>query len=167
MAGDQRQHLPLEVFLARMEDAEAGQARVAAAEIDDLGRRVGHLEGAESRYTPYALVAAVAFVIGALIVLVRTEPMVSAYALLGPMGVLALIVALPIIGAVYALHVRERTIADNRMIELNRQYFVPYGGFYFPPGKSAAAGRVVEIPDRPPEKRPFSRYDDIRPGRIW
>ena len=167
MSASAQQSLPLDVFLARMDDDEAGHARVAASEIDELGRKVAHLSDVEIGYAPYAKAAAVAFVIGAAIALVRYEPMLTAYRVLGPMVVVFLIGALPIIGMVYALHVRERTIADNRMIELNRQFFVPYGGFYFPPTENANAGRVVEIPERPPEHRRYSRYDDIRPGRIW
>lgn len=159
--------LPLDVFLARMDEDEAGYARAAAAQMDELEQQIAHFGDIDVRYGKYALYALIPFALGATTAFVRSEPFGTIYDALGPNGVIGLICILPAVCLVYALKVRDRTSADLRMLELNRQHFVPYRGYYFPSARHDGAGRVVEIDEPPRDFRRFSRYDYVRPGRIW
>lgn len=159
--------LPLNVFVARMDESEAELARNAAEEIDTLNREVRHLNDVELGYLPYAKWSAVAFVIGASAALIRVEPIKVIYDVIGPMGAILLMAFLPGVGLFYALQVRHRTAADLKILELNRQYFAPYGGYYFPAENGIGGGRVVEIDEPKPYFRRYSRYDYVRPGRLW
>lgn len=163
----EKQTLPLGVFLARMDEQEAEYARTAATRMDELERQIAHFDDVDVRYAKYSLWALIPFTIGALTAFVRSEPFGTIYSLIGPMGVVALICGLPAVGLTYALKVRDRTTADQQMLELNRQYFVPYGGYYFPGIGGSGTGRVIEIDEPAPFYRRYSRYDHIRPGRLW
>ncbi|MEM9028454.1 MAG: hypothetical protein AAGC70_08805 [Pseudomonadota bacterium] len=159
--------LTLDAFIARLSDEDAGHARVAASQMDALEKRVAHLAEVDAKFARWAVWTLVAFVVGAVAAVVRTWPIGLVYALIGPIGIVALMSGLPGLALVYAFRVRERTSIDNQKIELNRHHFLPHGAYYFPPETDSGQGCVVEITERPPERRRYTRYDHLRPGRIW
>lgn len=125
------EHVELEAFLAGLDEAEAAGARAAAAEIDRLARIGAPLEGIERRLLPWAVAGAVLFAVGLGVLI---TPGASA-----GWWIVALLGALPLVVAVYAVRVAPRTDADNRADALNRAHFLPRGGLYLPPGEHPAA----------------------------
>lgn len=155
----------LEAFLAGLGEADAAEARVAAAEIDRLARTGDAMHGVERRYAPWAAGAAVLFAIGLWLLV---DPRV----MIGRLPLAALLSALPAVAILYARAVAPRTRADKAAEALNRRHFLPHGGLYFPPGEREAA--VVRVDWTPPEPElPISkaprdpRKREVRPGRIW
>ncbi|NJN50800.1 MAG: MFS transporter [Gammaproteobacteria bacterium] len=72
--------------------------------------------------------SSILFFIGACLVLIHTEWSAMIYRTLGPMVILAMIAALPVLGAMYAFKVRDRSVVDLNKIALNRKLAAgPYG----------------------------------------
>lgn len=139
-----RERITLGEFLARLDDISAGEARTAAARIDELARTTGDMDGIERRFLPFAIAGAVAFIAGiVLFLLPGTVPR--------PIVVLCL-AALPAVAAVYALRVMARTRADRAADELNVRHFLPHGGIYFAADQRPAC--VVRIPPQGDGVRP-------------
>ena len=163
--GSAGERVPLETFLAGLDEAAAGEARVAAAEIDRLALVGDRMEGVERRYLPWAATGALMFAIGLWLLFdPRIQP--------GWLTLALLLGALPAVGFGYAWAVHPRTRADRAAEKLNRAHFLPHGGLYFPPGPRPAA--VVRVRWTPPEPEPpiskvprDPRKRDYRPGRIW
>jgi hypothetical protein len=160
------ERVPLETFLAGLDENPAAEARVAAAEIDRLALVGDRMEGIERRYLPWGLSAAALFVVGLwLLVDPRIAP--------GWLPLALLLSALPAVGLHYASAVGPRTRADRAAEKLNRAHFLPHGGLYFPPGERPAA--VVRVRWTPPEPEPPiseaprdpRKKREYRPGRIW
>ncbi len=160
------ERVPLETFLAGIDDEAAARARVASAEIDRLARVGDRMAGIERRYLPWAAVGTVLFLLGLwMLVDPRIHP--------GWLTLALLLAALPATGFAYVSAVAPRTRADRAAERLNRAHFLPHGGLYFPPGERAAAVVRVDWAPPPPEP-PLSKAPrdprkkrDYRPGRIW
>lgn len=160
------ERVPLETFLAGLDEEAAARARVAAAEIDRLALVGDRMEGIERRYLPWAAAGAILFLIG---IWVLFDPR---FAPDWPL-MAALIAPLPVVASCYAWAVAPRTRADGAADELNRAHFLPHGGLYFPPGERPAAVVRVDWTPPPPEP-PISQVPrdprkkrNYRPGRIW
>ena len=161
-AGDR---VPLERFLAGLDEAAAAEARVAAAEIDRLALVGDRMEGIERRFLPWAALGAVLFGIGLWLLF---DPRVHP----GWLTLAALLGTLPGVAVGYSWAVGPRTRADRAAEKLNRAHFLPHGGLYFPRGDRPAV--VVRVDWTPPEPEPpiskaprDPRKRDLRPGRIW
>lgn len=160
-AGDR---IELDAFLAGLEAAPAAEARVAASEIDRLARAGDAMQGIERRFLPWGGLGAALFIVGLWLLV---DPRIAA-----GWWMAACLSVLPAVAAAYAWRVQPRTRADHAAERLNRSYFLPHGGWYFPPGDRPAA--VVLVDWRPPEPEPpiskvprDPRKRDYRPGRIW
>ena len=159
------ERVPLDRFLAGLDEAAAAEARVAAAEIDRLALVGDRMEGIERRYLPWAAAGALLFGIGLWLPLdPRAQP--------GWLTLTLLLAALPAVAVRYAWAIGPRTRADRAAERLNRAHFLPHGGLYFPPGARPAA--VVHVDWTPPEPEPpiskvprDPRKREYRPGRIW
>lgn len=158
--------MPLDRFLAGLDEAAAAEARVAAARIDRLALVGDRMEGIERRYLPWAAGGAVLFAIGLWLLFdPRIQP--------GWLMLALLLAVLPATGLGYAWAVAPRTRADRSAERLNRAHFLPHGGLYFPRGQRPAA--VVRVDWAPPAPEPpISKVPrdprkkrDYRPGRIW
>lgn len=158
-------HVPLETFLTRLSDDVAGEARATAGRIDELDRSVRHLDGIELRYLPWAFAAILLFIASGFLLLSDGEIFRTVRSIVGPIGMIGMAGALPVLGIVYSLKVRGRTRADTQKFELNRTAFVPHGGIYFPP-KDGKEGTVYLV-DPKKESMPKRRDEDIRAGRLW
>lgn len=158
-------HVDLESFLKRLSADAAAEARAAAGRMDELERAAQEFEGIERRYAPWALGAALLFVVAAVIVLTDAVDFRQARSIFGFVGLAAMAAALPAVAISYALHVRRRTRADRDKLELNRKHFLPHGGLYFPPAGRGAGAVYLTEPQAPGASR--QSVDDIRAGRIW
>lgn len=148
------------------EDA-ADEARRAAHKMDVLERSIDDIRDLEERFRPLVIGAAIAFAIGAVIILVPHRWTFAAYQLIGSFGVVALLSGLPLLGAAYTVRVRKRSIVDLNKIALNRKHFVPHGGYYFPSEAPGGAGHVIRMTFRKPERRRWTKWDYVKPGRLW
>ena len=156
----------LEMFLEELPSEDAAKARAAAGRIDELGRVTARTQGVESQYLPWFVVSGLLLVASSLMVFGSDAVFGEARRLIGVMGLTAMAAALPVLGIVYAFHVRDRTRADREMLELNRTHFLPHGGFYFPPGDDRP-GRVVRTEPMDEEVQAKRRVERVRPGRSW
>lgn len=156
----------LETFLEELPSEDAARARAAAGRIDELGRVTARTQGVESKYLPWFVVSGLLLVSASLMVFGSDAVFGEARRLIGVMGLTAMAAALPVLGIVYTFHVRDRTRADREMLELNRTHFLPYGGFYFPPGDDRL-GRVVRTEVMDEEAQAKRRVERVRPGRSW
>lgn len=155
----------LDAFVDGLDDEAAADARVAAARIDDLAHAGIAVAGIERRFAPWAILGAAGFVAGFILFF---QPGLVPRTL-----IMALLAILPLVCGIYAWKVRHRTRADNEAEALNKSYFLPHGGIYFPPGdRPACVMRVSYTP--PPGDLPLSQAPrdprkghDTRPGRIW
>lgn len=157
------ERIDLDAFLNGLSDADRGEARAAAAKIDKLARIGDRMTGIERHFRWPAIVAAGMMMLG---VWLFVHPM-----LLNRWLMVFCISALPIVGVVYAWRVRDRTRADNEIEALNRDYFLPHGGLYFPPGdRPACVVRVTyskPLPELPISRAPRDprKHRDIYTGR--
>ncbi len=146
---------------------EAEEAQRAARKMDVLERSIDDIRDLEERFRPLVIGAAIAFAIGATIILFPHEWTFAVYRTIGPFGVVALLSGLPLLAAAYTVRVRKRSIVDLNKIALNRKHFVPHGGYYFPSETPDEMGHVIRMTFRPPEKRRWTKWDYVRPGRLW
>ena len=141
------ERLPLGRFLEALDGDLSADLRRAAADMDRLARQADADGDIERRFLPWAIVAAVLFVIG--LVTFFTPGTLGS----GPM--MLCMAALPGVLAVYAWRIRGRTALDYQISELNKLHFLPNGGIYFPPSDQPAG--VVLVDWTPPEEeRPLS-----------
>ncbi|MEM7745359.1 MAG: hypothetical protein AAF409_16785 [Pseudomonadota bacterium] len=143
----------------------------AARQIDTLSDRTRQLEGLEQRLTPYAIGAFCLFLTGLFLffrpmVVFEAQPDPSSLAVLLCLG------ALPALGTYYAIKIKPRSRTDAEIDALNRRFFLPNGGIYFPGGPGGACViRVAWTP--PPEELPLSeaprdpRKDKDQRDKTW
>ncbi len=162
------QRIPLPAFLARLNDEDAGHARVAAETMDELESRAFPLRGIEQRLAPFFYVACIAFILGLLIFILGDEFLFGLLSWVDNLGVTFLLSGLPMLGFYYAFSVRGRTQADARAFELNQKHFMPHGGIYFPAGGPGEQPWVIMIDAGAGYKPKPSKYDHIKPGGpLW
>ena len=123
-------------FLSGLDETTAAEARAAAARIDVLARTGDAMEGIERRYLPFAIGAAVLFVIGVVFFFMP--------GIVPRLVTIACMAALPVVAVAYGLHVMPRSRADAAAEELNLRHFLPHGGLYFAEGERPAC--VVRVP---------------------
>jgi hypothetical protein len=150
--------LTLEAFLAGLAEEDAAQARVAAARIDALERKIGPPGWIERNLMRLALAALALFVLGVggligVFIWVRAG--------FGLGGVTLMVAVFPALMLAYLWSVRGRTGADHEKMALNEGYFLPHGGLYF--GAANGGGKVVRVDRKPAEKnlreQVQARYD--------
>ena len=150
--------LTLEAFLAGLADADAAQARVAAARIDALERAVGPPGWIERNLMRLALAALVLFALG-VGGLIGVLGWVRAMFGLG--GVTLMVAGFPALMLAYLWSVRGRTRADHEKMALNEKHFLPHAGLYF--GATNGGGKVVRVDWKPGEmnlrEQVQARYD--------
>lgn len=166
-ARDQRPPVDLATFLAELPPDAAGDARAAAHRMDELERSIDPIRDIEARYAWAAWLALAFFIAGAIIVLWPGEWAAAVFAVIGRLGVVAMLSGLPLLGFAYGMATRDRSRVDLNKIVLNRKHFLPHGAYYFPPEDPRGEGRVVFIEVRPEPKRRYTRHDHVRPGQLW
>ena len=142
--------------------------RATAAEMDLLARRTAHLDGIEQRYLPWAIGAALLFVLGLTFLLIPSlltgTPLASFWTILVCLG------ALPGLGLYYARTVLPRSETDTAIDALNREHFIPLGGLYFPASEGPACVVVTAPPPTRTEgaqAREERRRHRDRVGPFW
>lgn len=155
--------------LARMRRPGPEALREAARRIDRLGRIGAQMEGIEHRYLPWVIGGAVLFVAGLVLffapgLLNRVPFLASFWTILICLG------ALPAVGIHYARRVLPRSQADTEIDQINREYFIPYGGLYFPESEGPAC--VITLRDSPKQTegakaREERRRHRNRSGPMW
>lgn len=115
----------------------------AARKMDTVANQTRQLEGLEQRLTPFAAVGTVLFVVGLFlffrpVIFYETQPNPSSLTVLFCLG------ALPALGAYYAMKIKPRSRTDAEIDALNREFFLPNGGIYFPNGPDGACVITVE-----------------------
>ena len=159
-----REKIDLQQFLEGLAEPARAEARAAAGKIEELDRTAQQVAEIERRFLPWAVGAALAFVIGAVLVFSDGDTFRQARDLLGFVPLAAMLAAFPIVAIAYGLKVRYRTRADREVWQLNQTYFVPHGGIYFPPGEAKGGVYLTG----PIEKQAKDWRDDkYRAGRIW
>ena len=148
MTGADRKTASLAEFLARLSEAEAAEARAAAARIDALEREIGPPGWIERNLVPLVAVSAVMFALG----LVGFFAGLAGWIGLG--GVVLLLSAFPLLMFLYLLSVRGRTRLDDAKMALNEKHFLPHGGVYF--GAAQGGGSVLLV-ERPKDAEPDLR----------
>ena len=116
--------IDLETFLRGIDANKAAELRTVAARIDELARVGAAMGPVEERFRPWAILAGVLFLIG--LVLFFMPDLVNRWLALG------CLISLPGLCAVYAWKIRERTWADSDIEALNKKWFLPLQGIYFP-----------------------------------
>ncbi len=166
-SGTANRSMSLEAFLENLPQEEAANARVAAARMDELERSIDGLRDIEHRFMPYAIFSGVLFIIATVTVFGMHPVLGEARRIMGEVGLAAMLGALPALVIVYGFRVRERTRADSATLKLNNAHFLPHGGLYFPASTPDEAARVVLVDKSSEPSRRITKYDHIRPGRIW
>ncbi len=158
------ENLELEEFLAWLAPEDAAAARVAAARIDALERKIGPPGWIERNVVRLALAALALFLLG-VGGLIGVLGWVRAVFGLG--GVTLMVAVFPALVVAYLWSVRGRTRADYEKMELNEKHFLPHGGYYF--GASAGLGKVVRAHPKSGEKnlreQVQARYDAATKSR--
>lgn len=162
----QSEKTDLNSFLKTLPTEAAVQAKIAAVKIDELEQVAQDLQGVEKKYTPWILLSFVLFVCSIVILFGSGGFFGLAQNLMGGLGVTAMAAALPFLGIVYAYHVRERTKADRAKLELNRTYFMSYGGYYFPSSETGQ-GHVFLIKEAAAQPYNPRGNERVRPGWHW
>ncbi|HUS53260.1 MAG TPA: hypothetical protein VMY41_04545 [Thermohalobaculum sp.] len=146
-----RESTDLETFLASLPDAEAAEARVAAARIDALENLVGPPNWIERNLVLLAVVTLGLFVTG-------VTGLIGVFAwgreTLGLGGVTLMVSAFPTLVFAYLFSVRGQTRFDHAKMALNERHFLPHGGLYF--GTPSGSGKVVRV-DPPKTGEPTLR----------
>ena len=138
------ENLELEEFLAWLAPEDAAAARVAAAWIDALERKIGPPGWIERNVVRLALAALALFLLG-VGGLIGVLGWVRAIFGLG--GVTLMVAAFPALVVAYLWSVRGRTRADHEKMALNEKHFLPHDGFYF--GARSGQGKVVRVDLQP------------------
>ncbi|MEM6624412.1 MAG: hypothetical protein AAF674_19485 [Pseudomonadota bacterium] len=157
--------------LEEVERPHTDQLSDAARQIEDLANQTADLESVEQRLLIPAVGAVLLFLLGLVLiiwpVIFRDKPPDTA-----SFEVLACLSALPILAFYYAVKIKPRSQIDQRIDALNRQYFLPNGGIYFPTGPHGACVMRVDWippePELPLDKAPRDPRKNRDPeGRDW
>ena len=160
------ERVPLDTFLAGLDDEAAARARVAAAEIDRLARIGDRMEGIERRYLSWAAAGAVLFLLGLWMLVDPQDPPGRAAARPAAGGAARHRPRLCPRGR--AAHARRPRGREARTARTSCRM----AASTFP--RRARAAAVVRVDWTPPVPPPpiskvprDPRKRDYRPGRIW
>ena len=145
--------MPLEAFLAALDDNAAEEARAAAGQIDALERTVGPPSWLERNLISLALIAMALFLAGTG-ALIGLLPWLRS--VIGLSGVTLLVAVFPGLVLAYLISVKGRTAIDNKKMALNDKHFLPHGGVYFSAAGEGEPGIVVRV-DPPAKGEPTLR----------
>ena len=162
-----RPTVPLDGFLATLPEAEAAEARAAAARIDALERQVGPPGWLERNLVWLGLGSLALFALG---VLTLFGLMAGLRGALGLAAVVALVAAFPALVLAYVWSVRGRTRLDREKMALNERHFLRHGGLYY--GGRGGERRVLRIePPRADEpnlrEKVDALYGEATKRRFW
>jgi hypothetical protein len=119
-------------------DQDAAEARLAAARIDALERRIGPPRWIERNLIWLAVLALMLFVAG-------ISALIGVFAwgrdTFGLGGVTLMVSAFPALMFAYLISVRGQTRFDHEKMALNERHFLPHGGLYL--GSPQGPGKVV------------------------
>ncbi|MEM6664465.1 MAG: hypothetical protein AAF666_20065 [Pseudomonadota bacterium] len=137
--------------------------REAARRIDRLAKVGQSMDGIDGRFRNYAIVAGLAFLFG--LYLVFSPQALSTTSRMPGLTVLLCLSALPVVAVFYAWRVMPRSRADAEIEELNKRFFLPHGGLYFPVAN--ATGLVTRVTWTPPEDESGKPADPRKTGQRW
>lgn len=164
--GAPRKTVDLEAFLAGLPEAEAAEARAAAARIDELERWIGPPGWIERNFVRLSAVTLVLFVLG-------IAGVIGVFAgwrfTIGIGGVVLLVSAFPALMLAYLVAVRGRTRLDHAKMALNERHFMPHGGLYFGAPRGDGKVLLVRVAKHAPDlrQRTHAQYAAATKQRWW
>lgn len=162
-----RERIDLDLFLANLPGAEAGQLRAEAARIDELERYAMPVRGIEQTLRWPFIIAVVMFLAGLALFIVDNRHLEISRVWIGDIGLCVLLGALPVLTIYYAFKVRWRTRADKLAFDINKRHFLPHGALYFPASGTTEKPAVVIVDETLAYRPKPTKNDKLRPGAIW